>query len=401
MLDGERNAQGDLFPGAFLWAGLGISLLICFISKVNLFWLLCNRFGTYPGDVWYMYERYCQFFENHSYFTMEYPVGIFALVKLSYLMTRGIFSPSFSYPEFMLVSSLLLAFFAFGSLRIILRLITTFFSTERDLYTRLLIFFIFSPTMIHLALHNYDLPGIFFMLLSLDCFLRRKEALSSIYLAVGTAIKLFPGLLLPLLLLRRRERASTISVVFLSTWLAINVPAMIANFRSWVYPYLWQAHRKPEPWDGLGYWSHAYLGGVGSLLLFALFYLAALLLFHRTTRSSGQGDSPREFLMQAALLMGIFFMFNKIYSPQYMLWLLPFFVFVPRLSLPLFWLLDLGNIAVNFFHFRLVQPHSIWANVALVVVRTLLLSHILVSNNLPLLKMGLRMKEKPHLPPSR
>lgn len=368
------------FWRALPWVGLGISIAICFITKVYLFWPLCETFGTYPGDVWYMYDNYGKFFNLHAFFRMEYPVGIFAFVKFSYVLTGLIFSRQFNYFQFMLVNSFLLSLFAFGTLWLILSMISTLFPEERSIHIRLLWFFVFAPTMLHLALHNYDFPAIFFMFLSIYYYFREDEVFSSVYLSLGAAIKLFPALLLPLMLLKRWKSAKVIIPVFISVWLAMNIPAMVVNFRDWIFPYLWQAERTPPPCESLGYWSHMYLGKMGSLLLFVVVYLVALIIFHRGGKKDSTGDSPREFLMQAACLLGIFFVFNKIYSPQYMLWLLPFFVFAPGIPIFLFWFLDLGNVAVNFFHFKLIEPKWQWINAVLVVVRTIIIPYIILTN---------------------
>jgi hypothetical protein len=232
--------------------------------------------------------------------------------------------------------------------------------------------------MFHYALHNYDFPGIFFMFLAIYYFLKSDDLFSSVFLSIGTATKLFPALLLPLMLMKRKEKALIFLRNFFLVWLGMNLPAMIMHFPDWAFCYIWQAGRAPPACESLGYWSYAYLGKWGSLFLFVLFYLGALFYFYRARRGNDREDSPREFLLQAGSLLGIFFVFNKIYSPQYMLWLLPFFVFIPHLSYPLFWFLDTGNVIVNFCHFKLLEPRWMWVNALLTVLRTVFIPYIFI-----------------------
>jgi hypothetical protein len=167
-------------------------------------------------------------------------------------------------------------------------------------------------------------------------------------LAVGTAAKVYPVVLLPLALVHvRRERGSREAAialgVFAAALLAVLLPFLVAapdqlldalrrqagrdlQVESLGAGVLLLAHQlgayTPEPAASLRSFS---LGGsvadaTGSALtvLQGLAVLAVWVVYAR-----GEGEEPRRLLLACAAAVTAFATFGKVLSPQYLLWLIP------------------------------------------------------------------------------
>jgi uncharacterized membrane protein len=177
-----------------------------------------------------------------------------------------------------------------------------------------------------------------------------------VLLGLGTAAKLWPGFLfVPLIFLalrtgRNRPVWSAVAAGVV-TWLAVNVPVMAANFTSWKR-FLQLNRERPIDWGTLWYIGDHFPRGGGeygfqafhwlgthidpqlnylTYVLIGLAWLAigALALFAK--------ERPR--LAQLAFLtVAAFLIFNKVWSQQFVLWLLPLAVLArPRWGAFLAW----------------------------------------------------------------
>ncbi len=179
-----------------------------------------------------------------------------------------------------------------------------------------------------LALHgtiNWDLIAVALATGALLAWARRRPGWCGVLLGLGVAAKLYPVvLLLPLALVcirarRWRPLIWTVATTAVS-WLAVNLPVMLAAPEGWRAFYEFNADRGADFgsfWYVLDQNGH----GVGSLdvvstaLMVAAFAGIAVLAFLAP-------QQPR--LMQLAFLtVAAFLIFNKVWSPQYALWLLP------------------------------------------------------------------------------
>jgi uncharacterized membrane protein len=185
-----------------------------------------------------------------------------------------------------------------------------------------------SPCVAAAALINWDLLAV--ALTALACLLwsRRRPGWAGLLFGLGMAAKLYPALLLaPLLLLCLRSRRVRAYAVLLGaalvSWAVVNLPVIIWAPDAWLYFWRFNAQRGPD----LGsIWYIASLAGyqisdlnlVSTIALgIACAGLAGLILL-----------APRRprFGQVAFLVVLAFAMTNKVYSPQYVLWLVPLFV---------------------------------------------------------------------------
>ncbi len=212
--------------------------------------------------------------------------------------------------------------------------------------------FAVAPALLLTATVNWDLLAVGFAVGGLYAWSRQRPALAGLLLGLGTAAKLWPGFLfIPLLLLglraRRFREAFTASLVGLLVWAAVNLPVLSANKASWLRFFDLNSTR-PVDWGTLWYVGER-VPGLGALpgfsflsthisalnsVTYALFGLAcigiALLVFLAPRR-------PR-LAQLAFLVVAAFLVFSKVWSQQYVLWLLPLAVLArPRWGAFLLW----------------------------------------------------------------
>ena len=207
-----------------------------------------------------------------------------------------------------------------------------------------------SPPLVLYAFHNWDLPvvacsvGAVFVVHSwTSAPLRRRAMLAAVLLGLGFAFKIYPGLfVLPLALYvltadpRRYDVKGALQVVgaAAATVVAANLPFALAGFRGWLASFQFQSDREVDlSTNSIWYWglrSFSDADGfqsvmsVGSPLAVLVSFAAACGLGWRRYRRTG--DYPW-IQVSAAMLCG-FLLLHKVHSPQYTLWLLPFFVLV-------------------------------------------------------------------------
>jgi uncharacterized membrane protein len=211
--------------------------------------------------------------------------------------------------------------------------------------------FALAPALLLNGVVNWDLAAVAFTSAALFAWSRRAPAVAGALLACGVATKFYPLLLLvPLFALCLRAgqlRAfGRLLITAVITWLIIDVPIWLANpagfgefyafsrsrgteYNSLFYAFQYSAFGANHPWDPgkavptwLNFWS-------GFLLTVSLIAIVALTLFARRRPRVGQ---------LAFLTVLAFLLTNKVYSPQYVLWLLPLVALArPRWRLWLVW----------------------------------------------------------------
>jgi uncharacterized membrane protein len=196
------------------------------------------------------------------------------------------------------------------------------------------LFFAAAPTLAFYAFLNWDLLAVALMTAGLVAFLRRRDVASGIALGLGVAAKVFPGLVLPPLVVDRvRERSWRGAALLVGSaavvWLALNLPVAIATPSGWSWTFRFNAER-PTHWATLwfvgcrvlpGFCRSVPLVNVASLVLF----LGGVVgVWHLKSRF--EPGFPSWTLGFPILL--VFLLMNKVYSPQYSLWLLPWFALV-------------------------------------------------------------------------
>lgn len=209
--------------------------------------------------------------------------------------------------------------------------------------------FAFSPLLIFHAFSNWDLLAMAFTSAAMFAWSRRRPATAGVLIGLGTAAKLYPGLLLVALLILavrtgKRQHFLRCAVAAAAAWVIVNAPVAFYWFDGWKTFYTFSVRREAEASTFWAMWQYLSTGGanrgspggfhpngllVGAVLLTALAAVAALAWMAPTR--------PR--LAQVTLLVvAAFLLTTKVWSPQYSLWLVPLVALArPRWRLNLIW----------------------------------------------------------------
>jgi len=200
-----------------------------------------------------------------------------------------------------------------------------------------------APTMILGATINWDLLPLAFIGFALLAWSRRHPFAAGLLLGLAVAAKFYPVLLLAgfLLLSLRSGRWRAFGTLLGGTalaWLVVNVPFMMTNAEGWSYFYRFSSERGEDFGSIFFALSQAQIAQVPpdslNMLATGLFILlcigiAVLVL-----------AAPRRPRLAAVLFLIVvaFVLTNKVYSPQYSLWLIPLAVLArPRWNGFLVW----------------------------------------------------------------
>jgi uncharacterized membrane protein len=219
-------------------------------------------------------------------------------------------------------------------------------------------YFAAAPTLLLYAFLNWDLIPVLLATAATLALVRRREGLAGALLGAGTAVKLYPGLLVvPFALDRerqgRRSEAVRLVVAAAVVWLVVNLPIAALDFRNWSLFYRFNAARLVD-WGTLWFVGcHRLTGeiecpgtGVVNALSAATFIVGAVLLWRLKVRR--EPDFPRWTF--GLPLVVLFLLTTKVYSPQYSLWLLPWFALVAP-NVRLFLAFEVADVAVFFTEF--------------------------------------------------
>jgi Glycosyltransferase family 87 len=197
-----------------------------------------------------------------------------------------------------------------------------------------------SPALILSAFVNWDLIAFALTALGIAAWAARREAWAGVLLGLGVATKFYPLVVLGALLLlclragRMRDFGKTFGAAALA-WLAVNVPVMIVAPSGWATFYVFSKDRGAD-WGSVWYmFEHFNLPQLGNYQLSVLNEMsaAALIVAYAAIALLVLAAPRRPRLPQVCFLMlAAFLMTNKVWSPQYVIWLVPLAVLArPRL----------------------------------------------------------------------
>jgi uncharacterized membrane protein len=270
---------------------------------------------------------------------VEYPVLIGAAMQAAAWVVSPISDALIRGREFFDVTVVLLTLFAVAAV-----LATAYLAGPSRRWTALLV--ALSPAVILAAFINWDLIAMSLATLGLAAWAARRGVLAGILIGLAVATKFYPVFLLgPLFLLCLRAgrlRAFWVTAsAAAAAWLAVNLPVAIAAPGGWSTFYRFNASRgadwgsiwyffQTEHWPVVGSMPLGTLNAV-SLLLFGV---ACVLIGALALCASRRPRLPQLcFLVIAAFLL-----FNKVWSPQYVIWLAPLAVLArPRLGAYALW----------------------------------------------------------------
>ena len=210
-----------------------------------------------------------------------------------------------------------------------------------------------SPVLIFQIFTNFDALATAFAVGSMLAWARRKPVLAGALLGLGIAAKLYPVLLLlPLLALglrtgRLRSVGQTAGTAAL-TWFLVNLPVLVLFPRGWSEFFRLNARRGDDMdslynvvksftgWSGfdgnLGFWEPPVVLNTVVAVLFLI--ACAAITYIALTAPRRPRVAQLAFVVVAAFLLT-----NKVWSPQFSLWLVPLAVLaLPHRRILLGWM---------------------------------------------------------------
>jgi len=270
---------------------------------------------------------------------VEYPVLIGGAMQVASWLVRNISDASVRGREFFDITVLLLAICAVAGV------LATARAAGRDRRWQALMVAL-SPALILNAYVNWDLIAFALTALGIAAWAARRTWWAGVLLGLAVAAKFYPLVVFgPLLLLclragRLRDFARTLAGAAFA-WLAVNLPVMIAAPSGWAYFYSFSKGRFAD-WGSIWYLLEYFnVPALGNSQLSALndlsagFFAAACAAIAVLALAAPRRPRLPQlcFLALAAFLMS-----NKVWSPQYVVWLVPLAVLaLPRLWPYLLW----------------------------------------------------------------
>lgn len=193
--------------------------------------------------------------------------------------------------------------------------------------------FALSPSFLFFAYYNIDIVGVLFILSALYLALKQNWKVSAACLGLAVATKVFPFIYIPFVWLAQRDwkqRSEYVLVAFL-TWLAVNLPFMVANLSDWMLFVNVQSQ-----WGIENSWMIFVLPRMSPIAHYLTYLLFGLGMLHIVRRRM-----PLERGWFAATLLFILVSFK--FPPQYFLYILPFVVILGFTRLEPLFLADLLN----------------------------------------------------------
>ncbi|MFF1829895.1 glycosyltransferase family 87 protein [Paenarthrobacter sp. NPDC058040] len=189
-----------------------------------------------------------------------------------------------------------------------------------------------APGIILAGFINWDMWAVVLLALGMYFFSRNKLVWAGICIGLGTATKLYPllilGAVLVLALRTGRLRAFLITTgATAASWLAVNLPIAAINPAGWRYFFEFTQERPAgysSPWFAFNlaadrlHWTQLNATTINSLALYLFVIACALIGVLALTAPRRPRIAQLVFLIVAAFILT-----NKVYSPQFVIWLIP------------------------------------------------------------------------------
>jgi uncharacterized membrane protein len=184
-----------------------------------------------------------------------------------------------------------------------------------------------SPALVLSGLINWDLVAVALLAGAMWAWARDQPLLSGVLIGLGTATKLYPLFLLGALLIvclrnQRMRQFWVATAAAAGAWLVANAPVLLYGFEQWKVFWTFNSDRGADlgslwlVWQQMGHTVSPELINKVSWLFFGGVCVAVFGLGMLARRT------PRIASLAFLVVVG-FLLVNKVYSPQYVLWLLP------------------------------------------------------------------------------
>jgi hypothetical protein len=320
----EMLAAATLVFVVGVWEHLPVVVPNHYSDVVSVFWR--DGIGTGPHLIPY-YQ-----------FTFEYPVLVGILVYLTSSIRLYVPDLSVALNYYVLAMDVVLYLFTVGTVVVVYKIVDLAGLEKARIWKAFLIV----PSFLMFTVYNWDIIAVFFATLSIYFYMKGDKVKSWLSLGLGISAKLYPCMLIPVYMLEENSWKGRLKALLapLAVFVALNLPFILANFSGWF-----------ETWK-----FHAGWGIEDSWLVFLFnqmdpnaHYVALVVVLYLVykgitgTLRKQYKDRPtrlieRSFLMNVAWLVG-----SYVVTPQMGLMLLPFYVLIPSISLPIIYVAEIMN----------------------------------------------------------
>ena len=346
-MDVRTCLDKDTYPFIFMFAIATVGFLIAvFLLDIKT-------------EVVTIYFPYAESIMNGTIPDIEYPP--FALV---FITIPGIFTSS---PDIYGVLFVLEAYVFFVIGLVLAKKFAEKFSKDPKLI--MMVYTIMMLLMLQFLLDRYDIFPMILTMASLYCFVTKRYLLAWILISVATMTKLYPAVIMPvylMVMLMDREWIETVKGLFAAAAVAVLTILPFILLGSDVLSYFFGYHMdRPLQVESLaasliafaamlgmttvhvdfgfgsdnllGAWPDAvvqYLTPMTVVLLLGL-YLFVMFILMRIKKVGMYTEENKMAIMGLTMFaaLAIFIVIGKVFSSQYMIWLIPFVLFLPLLSM--------------------------------------------------------------------
>lgn len=254
---------------------------------------------------------------------LEYPVITGVFMQIAAMVTRVVTAVTPSTPEstvFFDVNVVLLF------IPLVVAVIATALTVRRRPWDAAM--FALAPGVLFAATINWDLLPLAFAGIALLLWSRNRPFAAGLLLGLAVAAKFYPVLFLVAFLVltirtgKWRPFAALVGGTAL-TWLMVNVPFMVGNFDGWVFFYTFSQARGQ---DFGSFWfalTELELPSVPSDILNTVAISCFLIMCIATAVLALRAKQRPRLAQVLFLIIAALAVTNKVYSPQYVLWLIP------------------------------------------------------------------------------
>ena len=256
----------------------------------------------------------------------EYPQVPTFLFGLFHIPALGESNPDVAYWKFSSIFSLSMFISLVATIELLCKMLP---GNNHRAYLLLL------PAPLYFAFNRFDILPAYLCLLSFAMVRDKKWSLAALFLGIGAFTKWYPALLLPAYLVYHYRIEGRINwrmiLVFAATCFIITLPTLLyGGIDALLVPYRFHIERGLETVSLPALISNSIdlitNGAIGQS-----YYIWAFLLLQVSTIPFvffARIDKMEKLLNWCILIICIFVLFSRIYSPQWLLWILPFYILV-------------------------------------------------------------------------
>lgn len=223
------------------------------------------------------------------------------------------------------------------------------------LHPRRLLWWAAAPTLVVYATLNWDPAAILCMVGAIVLHLRGRDTLAGVAAGIGIAAKFLPGVVIPFIVLARLRQGNVRAAVAhaaaaLGAWAVCNVPVALVAPEGW-RRFFDLNRQRPADFDSLWFLAERIRGGVFEVSFINTWSAIGVVAGAVAITAVGiRRRDPSAYWELALPVFCWFLITNKVYSPQYSLWLLPLAALALRRLAPFaaFLVADLMVFAIRF-----------------------------------------------------